>query len=262
MERRHLQSRFCSLLVAAGVAGTIGVPHPSLFQEHPVPVPAAMIPGSRPLPCLGYNSETKTWGEEYQSCPSGYAAYGVADAGGKERPGEKIPAVQVCCPLPSPDILQKEEVYVRESCPEDHVATGSRLDFFRGDDGVQLMRCTKINTGRYQLGAPRPALYWGNGFAGWQGSERIEREEIPPAIRPAMGRQGRERWNREGCVGYPWGSMLTRKTAKYCGGFFFRELQFRGVPGDPPAGTPVMMFPECRDVAGIDDPAGGICRTG
>lgn len=220
------------------------------------------IAGSNPQLCIGYNTSTGIWGEEYQLCAPGYAAYGVADAGGKERAGEKIPAVQNCCPLPARDILTQEEVYVRESCPENYVATGSKLDFSKGDEGIQLMRCTKINSARYKLGAAKPSLYFGNGFAGWQGSQRIEREEIPAALRWGMSRLSREKWNKEGCIGFPFGSLLTSKQAKVCAGFFFRELEFAGLPGDPPAGTPVKMFPDCRDVTRVDDPQKASCVRG
>lgn len=260
MRSRNVKSRLFSFVLAAGAAATIGIPHPSLFPKKQALLPVAVpVPGSNPSVCIGFNHETNQWGEEYQVCPTGFAAYGVADAGGKERPGEKIPAVQVCCPLPAKDILTSENVYVRESCPEDYVATGSKLDFSHGDDSIQLMRCTKINSARYQLGAPHGAKYWGNGFAGWQGSDRIEREEIPPGIRYAMGRQTQEQWGAEGCVGFPWGSLLTKKTQKYCGGFFFRELQFKGAAGDPSTGTPVKMFPDCSDVAQVKDAGHASC---
>ncbi len=257
MKSRNVRSRFYSLLLCVGVAATIGVPHPKLLHRK-LPTPDTVAaPGSNPSVCVGFNVETNRWGEEWQTCPTGFAAYGVADAGGKPRAGEHIPAVQVCCPLPAPDMLTKEEVFVRESCPEDYVATGSRLDFSKGDDSIQLMRCTKINSARYQLGAPHSSKYWGNGFAGWQGSERIEIEDVPPAIRYAMGRESKDRWGNEGCVGFPWGSLLTSKTGKNCGGFFFRELEFKGAAGDPAAGTPVKMFPDCRDVADVKDPKAG-----
>ncbi len=263
MDRKGLQSKLYSLLFGVVAAAVIGVPHPSLARRDAARIQKSMpIPGSNPQVCIGYNAKTNHWGEEFHFCPVGYAAYGVADAGGKRRGGATIPAVQVCCPLPASDILVRGEVLVREVCPEDHIATGSVLDFSRGENTTQYMRCSKINTARYQLGTPEASLYWGNGFAGWQGSRRIEKEQIPAGIRTAMGRQSKEKWGHEGCVGFPYGSLLTAKTGKNCGGFFFRELQFRGIAGDPAEGTPVTMFPECKDVTGVDHPKNVRCRNG
>lgn len=255
-------TQFLSGFLILALTFLIGFPRHLLLRGELPDEKGLPVPGSNPSVCIGYNVSTDRWGEEYQTCADGYAAYGVADAGGKNREGAKIPAVQVCCPLPAKDILTKEEVYVRESCPEDYVATGSRLDFTQGDNGVQYMRCTKINNQRYQLAAPQPSLYFGNGFAGWQGSQRIDREDIPAGIRYAMGRMTKDKWNKEGCVGYPYGSLLTDKTAKVCGGFKFRQLQFKGLAGDPDEGTPVQMFPECKDVSDLKNPSGGICMNG
>ena len=77
-----------------------------------------------------------------------------------------------------------------------------------------------------------------------------------------MGRMTKDKWNKEGCVGYPYGSLLTDKTAKVCGGFKFRQLQFKGLAGDPDEGTPVQMFPECKDVSDLKNHSGGICMNG
>ena len=255
-------TQFLSGLLILAMTCLIGVPRQLLLKSALPMTPSAPVPGSAPSTCIGYNVTQGNWGEEFQTCAAGYAAYGVGDAGGPEREGAQIPAVQICCPLPAPDILTKEEVFVREACPEDYVATGSKLDFSQGFKTVQYMRCTKINSARYQLGAPQPSLYWGNGFAGWQGSQRIEREDIPAGIRYAMGRMSQDKWNAEGCVGYPYGSLLTEKTAKVCGGFYFRQLQFAGQSGDPQRGTPVQMFPECDEVTNLKDPNGGTCVRG
>src|SRR5262245_16741300 len=114
MQQSTASSRLFSLLLVCGTLAFVGVPRPHMMQRSLEARPAIAASGSTPRVCLGYNSTTGRWGEEFQLCPAGHAAYGVADAGGKERAGEKIPAVQVCCPLPAPDILTHEEVYVRE----------------------------------------------------------------------------------------------------------------------------------------------------
>ncbi len=121
------------------------------------------------------------------------------------------------------------------------------------------MRCTKINTARYQLGEARPGAYWGSGAAGWKGATRITWDNIPAAIRYANGREEQHRWDVDGCIGYPWGSLLAEKHSKYCSGMMFKQLQFKGLDGDPAAGTVVKMFPDCDDVANIDDPQKATC---
>lgn len=261
MELGGFRQQVYSLLLIGGVLSSIGIPAPLARKGLPARPPAVAVAGSMPQACISYNPSRNEWGEEFHTCAPGYASYGVADSGGKERDGSMIPAVQYCCPVPSPDILTKEEIYVEKICPENYVATGSKLDFSKGEFTIQYMRCTKINSARYKLGDTHGALYFGNGFAGWQASERIDREDIPAGLRFGIGRNSKDRWAEEGCVGYPYGSMLTEKHSKYCGGFLFRELQFTGLPGDPPAGTPVKMFADCNQVDRLDDPNNPLCRS-
>jgi len=47
----------------------------------------------------------------------------------------------------------------------------------------------------------------------------------------------------DGCSSMPYGALFTRQTSKYCNGMLAVQLQYNGqVAGDPPAGTPVVMF--------------------
>ena len=113
-----------------------------------------------------------------------------------------------------------------------------------------------------RAGQPQTGRGYRAATAGWQGSKRIRWENIPAGIRYAHGRRPDKKWDVDGCVGYPWGSLLTGKTTKYCGGFSFSQLQFRGQTGDPVEGTPVRMFPDCEDVVNLDDPANARCSKG
>jgi hypothetical protein len=68
-------------------------------------------------------------------------------------------------------------------------------------------------------------------------------------LRYALGRVGKYEWDDNGCLGFPFGSLFASKQGKRCHDYLFRQLQFRGSPGDPPAGTPVSMFPECKNIS-------------
>ena len=41
---------------------------------------------------------------------------------------------------------------------------------------------------------------------------------------------------------------------------YFRELRYKGIAGDPPAGTPVKMYPDCTRIANVFDPMSGYWR--
>ena len=207
---------------------------------------------------LKRNSAGDKWGYEYNQCPVGYAAYGVDDPAGIQGPGKVIKATLVCCPLPKKDILTEQHVFVTEECPENHVATGSKVPV-PGRETTKYLRCTKINTARYQLGTTLPSKYWGRGHAGWHGSQKVRRELIPAGLRHAMGRQAIDKWDIDGCVGYPWGSLFVKKSSKYCAGLYFKQLQYVGLDTDPAKGTPVKMFPDCRKLENIDDPENVRC---
>ena len=240
-------------LSALFLAATVGSPNLKLKTELP-PVPTVAIPGSNPGVCVGFNPERNSFGQEYLACPKGYSYQSVDDPAGKSGPAEHIGAASTCCPLPYADVLTEEHVFAEVSCPEEYIATGAK-GWESGPDGTKFMRCTKINTARYQLGPMTPGKYWGNGFAGWQGSDRVDWSEIPAGLRYSVGREAANKWDADGCVGYPWGSLLAKKTSKYCGGMYFRQLQFKGQGGDPKEGTAVKMFADCDEVTNVDDPS-------
>lgn len=248
-----------TLIVALGLLVMLfaGIPSHLIREELP-PVVTAQIPGSSPAVCIGYNPDKDKWGYEANSCPANHAYYAVDDPAGIKGPGSKIAARGLCCQLPSKDILTKQHVFVDVSCPENHVATGAKNPNGK-PESTKYLRCTKINTKRYQLSEMTPSFYWGDGAAGWQGSTVINRNTIPAGIRNAIGRTAVDHWDVDGCVGYPWGSLLAKKTSKFCGGLYFRQLQFKGRAGDPRKGTPVKMFADCDSVSDAENPLAPEC---
>ena len=213
-----------------------------------------------PAVCTGYYPEAQfprflKWGNQLSPCPESYAILG-AEEGSRE--GRLRYAVDAnCCPLPATDILGNEHVAVEESCPENFVMTGTLRQDESCADCPLKNRCTKINTERYQLSAARPGRYWGNGFSGRFQKERLQASDIPVGIRYGVTRTNYSDWSTDGCIGSPMGALLTKRVGKKCDDSDYRELLYRGIPGDPPAGTPVLMFPKCRKIENVFDPRSG-----
>lgn len=229
-------SRFLIAVVLL-VLLSVGVPTP-YASRLPEQVPGTFPSGASPASCLGPYDVTVQSAAAVQTCPPNTAFYGIDDPAGIAGPGSKISVSGVCCPLPTHDVLTEEVSFAPEQCPDQWIATGVKRT---GADELSL-RCTKINTARYRLAPGRPGAYWGHGDAGWKGAERIEWDNIPASIREAQGHE-RAGWHDvDGCVGYPWGSMLVGRSTKYCAGMTFRQLTFTGQGSDPAPGTPVRMF--------------------
>lgn len=238
---------------------TLGVPNfakPKLAE----PLNAVAPAGSMPQACVGLAPLNGSGGPDRQTCPVNHAMYWVGGDAGKHKDGTTVNVTATCCPLPSNDILQEVHVFEPEQCPAETVATGAARQACGAASCPVMLRCTKINTARYQLGPELPAVYWGNGYAGWRNSERIDWEEIPAALRFAVGREKHAAHGVDGCVGYPWGSLFTKKTSKHCGGNYFKQLQFTGAPGDPARGIPVKMLADCDSIENADDPAQARCK--
>ena len=262
-----MRSKVVRTVIVSGAASVIllltaRIPHiPKLRIELPMAIEGVVPANGQTVACIGYDYQKDRWGVEHQYCPADHAFYGVDDPAGVKGPANRIRAVHACCPLPSKDILTEEHVFVSEECPENFVSTGSKQSG-TGPDTEHLMRCTKINTDRYALSEERPSVYWGTGSAGWQeGSDRILWENIPASLRYSAGRQSKEKWDIDGCVGYPWGSLLSKKSSKYCSGLYFKQLQFTGKAGDPAAGTAVKMLPDCQEIEQVDNPHDFRCKS-
>lgn len=227
---------------------------------------AAVDSQHQPKVCLGYNALYKRWGPlssdegaDLHYCPDNYAFFGTVVPLGAQRAGRHISLLGYCCPLPAKDILLEDHLEEYEQCPDGYVATGSQAWQCRSEECQMLMRCTKINSERYQLGPAKTGIAWGiRGRYPWKEKKTIKRVELPIAVRWGLTRRGKIDRANEGCVGDPIGSLLAAKTSKRCKGFYFRQLQFRGRAGDPPAGTAVRMYPDCRDITDELDPE-GVC---
>ena len=180
-----------------------------------------------------------------------------------------------CCPLPAEDILLDEKVSSFTDCPDNFIVTGvfpekplpkceaAREDPLNGAlSGLcslsayktkTKLLCTKIDSKRYKLGPVTTGLHkamsghlgelFSDDFTSWK--------QIPVALRYGLGRLTRSLWTESNCVGFPWGSIFVGKDGKYCSEIKFRQLLFQGLPQDPPADTPVKMFPDCLR---LDDP--------
>lgn len=175
-----------------------------------------------------------------------------------------------CCAAPQ-GLLLDEHVLAPVECPDGTIATGERLDtrslvrFTPGaaKSAVKLLRCTKLAP-RFALGArARPAEVspltslaseWLENPLSLEKSEtRLSRGTIPAAIRYSVGRGEGPSRDLDWCIGHPFGSPLVAKKDRECSSYGFRQVVFRGLPGDPKAGTPVPMYADC---IAIEDPLG------
>ncbi len=252
----------CGLLVAVnsaygeGPTGLIALPNQSV--------------------CTGFDTEKKSWGlvgiaqidEEESRCPSGYAFLAARNSAGPARPLANYDFRGTCCPLP-PNSLTDQHLFVEEGCPDSYVATGLKQDLSDPAlDGVAVpsmkklsdqerlryfpyarkfsIRCTKIDSERFVLGHPDEGV-----SVGWYRhlrtmfEKRITRSHLPLELRYGLGRVGQYEWAQLFCVGQRPGAVLISKGRKACSEFKFRELLYRGAPGDPEAGTKALVYNRC-----------------
>ncbi len=220
--------------------------------------------------CLGYNPETKSWGQagvspfsfgEPTECPANHAMVGVRRPLGNYRAAKFIPVMGDCCPLPT-GVLRPEKSTHLGQCPENSVVTGARLsqdiEACISDDQGCLDRwqeietelvCTQIDTTRYLLSSPRAGIRWGKGYNFSElAQHQILRRYLPPGLREGIGRYSRIGWRLEGCVGDPPGSLLTGRSGRRCHDFQFKSLL------DTKSNLPVESFANCRRVSDPLDP--------
>lgn len=223
-----------------------------------------------PALCLGYNPETKTWGQagvspysfsEPTECPENYAMVGVRRPLGSYRSPKFTPIMGDCCPLPV-GVLLPEKFLHSEQCPENSIVTGARFnppfESCVGKDPGCMERwqkveteliCTKIDSTRYALAEVRAGIRWGMGYNFSEMTRpQLLRQTLPAGLREGIGRFSRIGWRLEGCVGDPPGSFLVGRSGKRCHEFQFRTLL------DSETKQPVKTFPDCRRVADPLDP--------
>ena len=217
--------------------------------------------GDGPYVCLGFNpgDPLSLWRRKASECPEGHALMGVSLPKDNSRWAQSSVPRWVCCPLPSDDILQAESALGQPDCPENTVAVGA-------DPGwdcpscPQRLICKKINTARYALGKVTAGVYWGAGRFRERNTNQVLRSDVPATFRFALGRTGLNTWDEDGCIGYPWGSLLTRMSdARSCDGANFRTLLRRSSQSSGEHPSTVQMFPDCQDIDDEKSPLGR-CR--
>lgn len=225
-------------------------------------------------PCLGFDFRTGRWGhfgevesDPSGSCPDGWALMSVARPTGALRSGAYIDVHGACCELPR-GVLTAERAEALERCPEGYVATGARVvPVGRTDLDYQelqhLLECRRIDD-RYVLDSPQPAWevsvqqpFFSDLGQAIRGAPvgRIAWSRLSAALRYAIGRSGRTRWNHPSCVGWPEGSVLVAKNGKACADFHFSVIRERAT------GAAVRTLPECDAVTDPLD-AEARCVTG
>ncbi len=136
----------------------------------------------------------------------------------------------ICCPLPAPDILAATPAQLRGTqCQPGEVITGAA--------GAYNLRCTAINTTRYRLAPAQLPCYFGSGAAGGSGVSGCAGHPTSFSV------LANNYFGSDGCSSQPYGSLFVRQAGKDCEDMAASQLQYTGaVPGDPPAGTPVVMY--------------------
>lgn len=213
----------------------------------------------RLIACNGYNSETSTWGDihpgisnDWSACSPGSAIMAVEHSAGSAAGPAEVKVDGSCCPLPN-DALSDVHVETESSCPEGFVATG-----VRAEGSAFLLRCSLVNSARYSLSAPTQSVELGGErdflsriFLQGLGKlmPRIRREALPVWFRYGVLRTSYSSWGA-GCLGFPFGGVLSGKREKGCAGLEFRRL----LPKH--ADIPEVM----RKCNSVDDPFAKVTR--
>lgn len=217
-------------------------------------------PPTRPSVCIGYNPRLnnhmlRQWGAPQLICPRGYGYFAASEGATKKLDYNYIEGV--CCPLPAADIVTETTVIEREVCPDGFIAVGAFPRVADSPASTTSILCAQINLSRYELGPIFPGRYWGNGLSSRGQNEQLQLFDLPLAIRYGISRTDYSLWTLDGCVGTPVGALLVSKPGKYCFQSSYRQLLYRGMPGDPPAGTPVQMYPDCKELGTPYEPMSG-----
>lgn len=172
-------------------------------------------------------------------CPPGSAIYSLDDP---SRRSGKYTVRAVCCSLPAPDMLKSDiRVIRKQRCPDGMLMVG--MHDVESRTARTLVQCSPINRNRYLLGPPSPGVGWGMGNE-WD-TAQYRTDEIPRAVRWSVGRMAMDNWDVDGCIGNPVGAALVGIPNPSCESASFRQVQYSGLPGDPPRETPVQMYPDC-----------------
>ena len=143
----------------------------------------------------------------------------------------------ICCPLPALDILTADPVTQRQNrCDVDAFGNPTN-EVMVGVRGAYTFVCAKINTDRYKLGGANAPCYFGDG---WSGSDGVSKCGSHPASTAAL---KRDKLGSDGCSAVTYGGLFVAQNGKKCRHQSTRTLYYTGaIAGDPPDGTPVVMF--------------------
>ncbi len=183
-------------------------------------------------------------------CPEHYAFMEIDDAGPV--------ALGTCCKLPKSDILTKSFEWMPSACPDDSILTAIQLypilEVIDNKKQRPYYRCSKINTAKYMLGPPTEGILYGEGGSLSIVSEDLDRSRIPLAARKGFGMIAAGASDPDGCVGKPWGALLTGIKGRDCHQRTFRTLLRKSDNGPP---VPVPVLPKCAKLLDIYDPSRG-----
>lgn len=199
-----------------------------------------------PYVCLGFNphESTSVWWREEARCPKNHALVGVSLPKSAFKWAKTGTPRWACCPLPVEDLLTEEPLTGTNQCPDQSVAVGAEPGW-KCPSCDQKLICQKVNLSRYKLDVSTPGVYWGVGRFRERNRHQVLLSDVPPALRSALGRTGLTTWDVDGCLGYPWGSLLTAMpNERSCDKAEFRRVLNR-------FGEPLQMFPNC---SALDDP--------
>lgn len=227
----------------------------------------------RPAICTGWIPSAQAFGfvgdeSSLPQCPPGHVFMSELVPAGHPGDPRRLRVTGACCAYP-PDALTESKVHESIECPPDHVVTGI-VPQPEGDSSgtvVRQMICTKINTAKYRLGAPTPAIHvtelgsekgvwnWVLSFfgVGYEG-RTVSWTSMPAGIRYALGRKNQQSWDSAFCAGHPWGSALTGKSSGRGCSFQHKELLMIDPSNRGAAPKPVKIYPDCLAVEPLLSP--------
>lgn len=193
-----------------------------LFRAEDLDIPPS---DGAPWPCTSFDPIVRTFGTGRRAkpviCPVNHIVLALDD-----RPSAEGPASwTTCCRLPRDDILTAEEVIVpahEMRCPPGTLYTGGWLKTWKSCPGC--LRCTKVNTDRYELGAELSGEYFGRGMSRPFLTSDRSRHSLPLEVRYGVGRILSDDWDADGCISPDLDSALVSTSSEQCGETRFRAL--------------------------------------
>ncbi len=205
-------------------------------------------------PCTGYHPGTDSWDNVHVAadhplalCGPGEAVMLLRTTGGPRRAPDHVGLDGNCCPLPAASLTDKH-LWRQVACPPDFVITGGRVSPEAREPidnwvGPFEIRCTRIETGSYELGPERHAVKVEAFFDFGDLLRRLFQREptpvigwsdLPSNIRYGIARSSRTEFLTSGSLGSPWGSVLVRMGSD-SSELRFRELRERGSSASIPS---------------------------